>query len=104
MKMKGININASNLIILNFKWYYFLGLHFHLSATINAVGDIPLVPALSTGSSSNSNKNNNFVLHWMNNKEMEFSLQVKLNLELNHKNFVVLSVMCDLMWCDECNI
>jgi hypothetical protein len=56
--------------------FFVLGLHFHLSATINAVGDIPLVPAMSTGTSSNGNQNKNFVLHWMNNKEMEFNLQV----------------------------
>lgn len=59
----------------------FLGLHFHLSATINAVGDIPLVPAMSSGSSSNCNSGKNFVLHWMNNKEMEFSLQAEKILE-----------------------
>ena len=58
-----------------------------MSATINAVGDIPLVPAMSSGSSSCSGKNKNFVLHWMTNKEMEFSLQV---LEAN--NFVKVEI------------
>jgi hypothetical protein len=64
-------------------------MHFHLSATINAVGDIPLVPAMTSGSSSSSGKNKNFVLHWMNNKEMEFSLQVcaeKCEISRNQKD------------------
>ncbi|EEC14047.1 dual oxidase maturation factor, putative [Ixodes scapularis] len=48
------------------------GLHFHLAASINAETDIPLVPSLSAAASSNGHEPN-FVLHWLNNKEMSFS-------------------------------
>ena len=75
------------------------GLHFHLSGTINATTDIPLVPSISGqgnlghrlnsdptnaggagGDSSRKNKHN-FVLHWMNNKEMEFTVQAEKIME-----------------------
>ncbi|CAN8004949.1 unnamed protein product, partial [Ixodes hexagonus] len=48
------------------------GLHFHLAASINAETDIPLVPSLS-GTTSGNGHEPNFVLHWLNNKEMSFS-------------------------------
>ena len=64
------------------------GLHFHLSGTINALTDIPLVPSISGQSkaASMSDPNNqkskhNFVLHWMNNKEMEFTVQAEKIME-----------------------
>ncbi|XP_055931190.1 dmX-like protein 2 isoform X2 [Argiope bruennichi] len=44
-------------------------LHFHLAGTIDAKADIPLVPSL-VGSHT---KDPNFVVHWMNNKEMAFT-------------------------------
>ncbi|XP_014244478.1 dmX-like protein 2 isoform X1 [Cimex lectularius] len=50
------------------------GLHFHLAASINAETDIPLVPSLITG---DPEREPNFVLHWLNNKEMHFSLQAE---------------------------
>uniref|UniRef100_A0A1B6CLX3 RAVE complex protein Rav1 C-terminal domain-containing protein n=1 Tax=Clastoptera arizonana TaxID=38151 RepID=A0A1B6CLX3_9HEMI len=50
------------------------GLHFHLAASINAETDIPLVPSLITG---DPDREPNFVLHWLNNKEMHFSLQAE---------------------------
>ncbi|XP_066993059.2 dmX-like protein 2 isoform X2 [Anabrus simplex] len=50
------------------------GLHFHLAASINAETDIPLVPSLMTG---DPDLEPNFVLHWLNNKEMHFSLQAE---------------------------
>ncbi|GLH09345.1 Rabconnectin, partial [Gryllus bimaculatus] len=50
------------------------GLHFHLAASINAETDIPLVPSLVTG---DPDLEPNFVLHWLNNKEMHFSLQAE---------------------------
>ena len=55
------------------------GLHFHLAATINALTDIPLVPAMNRGD-SNANSQH-FILHWMNNKEMEFSCQAEKMME-----------------------
>ncbi|PSN54281.1 hypothetical protein C0J52_06978 [Blattella germanica] len=50
------------------------GLHFHLAASINAETDIPLVPSLVTG---DPEREPNFILHWLNNKEMHFSLQAE---------------------------
>lgn len=47
------------------------GVHFHLAASINAETDIPLVPTM-LGVSNTSEPN--FVLHWLNNKEMAFTL------------------------------
>jgi hypothetical protein len=74
------------------------GLHFHLAATINAQTgkldvyirtlieicvkfylisiDIPLVPSLG-GTASDKG----FVVHWLNNKEMHFSLQAEYILQ-----------------------
>ena len=49
------------------------GLHFHLSATINALTDIPLVPSMTQD--EDGLINHKFVLHWLNNKEMFFSLE-----------------------------
>ncbi|CAH1131144.1 unnamed protein product [Ceutorhynchus assimilis] len=52
------------------------GLHFHLAASVNAETDIPLVPSISY-----CNPKPAFVLHWLDNKEMQFSLQAELFLE-----------------------
>ncbi|XP_077514309.1 rabconnectin-3 alpha isoform X3 [Amblyomma americanum] len=49
------------------------GLHFHLAASINAETDIPLVPSMSGAASGSGAQEPNFVLHWLNNKEMSFS-------------------------------
>ncbi|XP_077556185.1 rabconnectin-3 alpha isoform X7 [Haemaphysalis longicornis] len=50
------------------------GLHFHLAASINAETDIPLVPSLTGATSGGAGTQEpNFVLHWLNNKEMSFS-------------------------------
>lgn len=61
-------------------WYDFAGvtpgLHFHLAASVNAETDIPLVPSISY-----CNPRPAFVLHWLDNKEMQFSLQAELFLE-----------------------
>ncbi|XP_023723664.1 dmX-like protein 2 isoform X1 [Cryptotermes secundus] len=54
------------------------GLHFHLAASINAETDIPLVPSLVTG---DPDREPNFILHWLNNKEMHFSLQAEYILQ-----------------------
>ena len=55
------------------------GLHFHLSGTINARSDIPLVPALNPASPTQ--QKHNFVLHWMNNKEMQFTMEAEKIME-----------------------
>ncbi|XP_074030533.1 rabconnectin-3 alpha isoform X2 [Leptinotarsa decemlineata] len=52
------------------------GLHFHLAASVNAETDIPLVPSITY-----CNPRPAFVLHWLDNKEMQFSLQAELFLE-----------------------
>ncbi|XP_072393100.1 dmX-like protein 2 isoform X4 [Diabrotica undecimpunctata] len=52
------------------------GLHFHLAASVNAETDIPLVPSINYCSPKPA-----FVLHWLDNKEMQFSLQAELFLE-----------------------
>lgn len=52
------------------------GLHFHLAASVNAETDIPLVPSISY-----CNPRPAFVLHWLDNKEMHFSLQAESLLE-----------------------
>jgi hypothetical protein len=46
--------------------------HFHLSASINADTDIPLVPAL---------KHHNFRVFWLNNKEMFFTQRAEIILQ-----------------------
>ena len=48
------------------------GLHFHLTASINAETDIPLVPSLSSNGADNATKPS-FVVHWLNNKDMFFT-------------------------------
>lgn len=52
------------------------GLHFHLAASVNAETDIPLVPSISY-----CNPRPAFVLHWLDNKDMHFSLQAESLLE-----------------------
>nr|XP_036228711.1 dmX-like protein 2 isoform X2 [Bactrocera oleae] len=54
------------------------GMHFHLAASINAETDIPLVPSMHSSDSSNQNS---FILHWLNNKEINFSLQAEVILQ-----------------------
>lgn len=54
------------------------GLHFHLAASINAETDIPLVPSMQTTDPSNQP---NFILHWLNNKEMQFTMQAETILQ-----------------------
>ncbi|XP_037074654.1 dmX-like protein 2, partial [Pollicipes pollicipes] len=45
-------------------------LHFHLAASINAESDIPLVPSMGTSEAGSSM---NFMVHWLNNKEMTYT-------------------------------
>lgn len=49
-------------------------LHFHIAASINAESDIPLVPSMETNDPDFQSK---FILHWLNNKEMHFTLQAE---------------------------
>lgn len=56
------------------------GVHFHLAASINAETDIPLVPSMHSNSTDSATQNN-FILHWLNNKEMDFTLQAETILQ-----------------------
>lgn len=47
--------------------------HFHLALSINADTDIPLVPLLS----ATSGQPISFVIHWLNNKDMNFTWQAE---------------------------
>ncbi|KAK9294166.1 hypothetical protein QLX08_011144 [Tetragonisca angustula] len=57
---------------------HYPGMHFHLAASINAETDIPLVPSLITG---DPEREPNFILHWLNNKEMHFTMQAESILQ-----------------------
>ncbi|RWS14486.1 dmX-like protein 2, partial [Dinothrombium tinctorium] len=58
------------------------GFHFHLAASINAETDIPLVPSLITEGIGNESKcSPNFIIHWMNNKEMVFTQRAEKLLQ-----------------------
>ncbi|XP_015601429.1 dmX-like protein 2 isoform X2 [Cephus cinctus] len=57
---------------------HYPGMHFHLAASINAETDIPLVPSLITG---DPDREPNFILHWLNNKEMHFTMQAESILQ-----------------------
>ncbi|EDV26441.1 uncharacterized protein TRIADDRAFT_54433 [Trichoplax adhaerens] len=48
-------------------------LHFHIAASIHPSNDMPLLPAITPKSGSNSNKAP-FILHWLNNKELQYSI------------------------------
>ncbi|XP_064619402.1 dmX-like protein 1 isoform X3 [Lineus longissimus] len=47
-------------------------LHFHLAASINPETDIPLLPTIGN---TNYLHESNFVVHWLNNKELHFTLE-----------------------------
>ncbi|XP_070543555.1 dmX-like protein 2 isoform X2 [Ptychodera flava] len=58
--------------------------HFHISAAINPIYDIPLLPAISSMSGSGEGS---FVVHWLNNKEFQFTLAAENILqEMNKKS------------------
>nr|XP_006818127.1 PREDICTED: Dmx-like 2 [Saccoglossus kowalevskii] len=48
--------------------------HFHITAVINPNTDIPLLPAISSMSGSGEGS---FVVHWLNNKEFQFTLSAE---------------------------
>ncbi|XP_071507110.1 dmX-like protein 2 [Diadema antillarum] len=53
-------------------------LHFHIAATINPNTDIPLLPAIGTMTKGNAP---NFVVNWLNNKELQFTLAAETLLQ-----------------------
>ena len=46
-------------------------LQFHVAAAVNALSDIPILSSLDSISSEN---HSSFVLHWLNNKEIQFTM------------------------------
>jgi hypothetical protein len=55
-------------------------MHFHLAATINAATDIPLVPAMNSAGEAGG-VHHTFSLHWLNNKEIYFSMEAEKILQ-----------------------
>ena len=52
-------------------------LQFHVAAAVNALSDIPILSSLDSISSENQSS---FVLHWLNNKEIQFTLAAESTL------------------------
>nr|XP_014352268.1 PREDICTED: dmX-like protein 1 [Latimeria chalumnae] len=61
--------------------------HFHIAASINPATDIPLLPSISSLSlEENEDKTGPFVVHWLNNKELHFTLSMEVFLQRLRKN------------------
>ncbi|VDI15898.1 Hypothetical predicted protein [Mytilus galloprovincialis] len=56
-------------------------LHFHLAGSINPETDIPLLPVVNT----DGDVQHNFQLHWLNNKELQFTMEAETILQEMHK-------------------
>ncbi|KFV71155.1 DmX-like 1, partial [Dryobates pubescens] len=62
--------------------------HFHIAASINPATDIPLLPSISSLSlGENEEKSGPFVVHWLNNKELHFTLSMEVFLQQLKKSF-----------------
>ncbi|XP_050005167.1 dmX-like protein 1 isoform X1 [Alexandromys fortis] len=62
--------------------------HFHIAASINPATDIPLLPSItSLNLSENEEKCGPFVVHWLNNKELHFTLSMEVFLQQLRKSF-----------------
>ncbi|XP_078531680.1 dmX-like protein 1 isoform X3 [Lissotriton helveticus] len=56
--------------------------HFHIAGSINPTTDIPLLPSITSLSlNENEEKNGPFVVHWLNNKELHFTLSTEVFLQ-----------------------
>uniref|UniRef100_A0A5F8GCU3 Dmx like 1 n=1 Tax=Monodelphis domestica TaxID=13616 RepID=A0A5F8GCU3_MONDO len=56
--------------------------HFHIAASINPATDIPLLPSITSLSlGENEEKSGPFVVHWLNNKELHFTLSMEVFLQ-----------------------
>ncbi|XP_048383976.2 dmX-like protein 1 isoform X5 [Stegostoma tigrinum] len=61
--------------------------HFHIAASINPATDIPLLPSITSLSlSENEETNGPFVVHWLNNKELHFTLSMEVFLQQLRRN------------------
>ncbi|PNI47616.1 DMXL1 isoform 6 [Pan troglodytes] len=62
--------------------------HFHIAASINPATDIPLLPSITSLSlNENEEKTGPFVVHWLNNKELHFTLSMEVFLQQLRKSF-----------------
>ncbi|XP_049652237.1 dmX-like protein 1 isoform X7 [Accipiter gentilis] len=62
--------------------------HFHIAASINPATDIPLLPSITSLSlSENEERSGPFVVHWLNNKELHFTLSMEVFLQQLKKSF-----------------
>nr|XP_022328939.1 dmX-like protein 2 isoform X8 [Crassostrea virginica] len=55
-------------------------LHFHLAASINPETDVPLLPVIGS-----KDQQFNFQLHWLNNKELQFTMEAEVILQDMHR-------------------
>ncbi|XP_072289928.1 dmX-like protein 1 [Eucyclogobius newberryi] len=55
--------------------------HFHIAASINPATDIPLLPSISSLSSDDEEPGGPFTVHWLNNKELQFTLAMEVFLQ-----------------------
>uniref|UniRef100_A0A3B4BDC8 RAVE complex protein Rav1 C-terminal domain-containing protein n=1 Tax=Periophthalmus magnuspinnatus TaxID=409849 RepID=A0A3B4BDC8_9GOBI len=55
--------------------------HFHIAASINPATDIPLLPSISSLSSDDDESGGLFTVHWLNNKELQFTLAMEVFLQ-----------------------
>ncbi|NXO00616.1 DMXL1 protein, partial [Rhinopomastus cyanomelas] len=62
--------------------------HFHIAASINPATDIPLLPSITSLSlGENEEKSGPFLVHWLNNKELHFTLSMEVFLQQLKKSF-----------------
>uniref|UniRef100_A0A8B9GLZ8 Dmx like 1 n=1 Tax=Amazona collaria TaxID=241587 RepID=A0A8B9GLZ8_9PSIT len=62
--------------------------HFHIAASINPATDIPLLPSITSLSlGENEETSGPFVVHWLNNKELNFTLSMEVFLQQLKKSF-----------------
>ncbi|NXF09656.1 DMXL1 protein, partial [Smithornis capensis] len=62
--------------------------HFHIAASINPATDIPLLPSITSLSlGENEDKSGPFVVHWLNNKELHFTLSMEVFLQQLKRSF-----------------
>uniref|UniRef100_A0A3P9LQA5 Dmx like 1 n=1 Tax=Oryzias latipes TaxID=8090 RepID=A0A3P9LQA5_ORYLA len=56
--------------------------HFHIAASINPATDIPLLPSISSlGAVNDEEPGGLFTVHWLNNKELHFTLSMEVFLQ-----------------------
>ncbi|XP_006886049.1 PREDICTED: dmX-like protein 1-like [Elephantulus edwardii] len=79
--------------------------HFHIAASINPATDIPLLPSITSLSlNENEEKSGPFVVHWLNNKELHFTLSMEVFLQQLRKNFEQLSSEASVEDCNQADL